>query len=195
MTTARARAYALQHIIIRERGYSDRATDRGGKTKDGITERVARGKPWFYKGDMRELPDELRDRIYLTDYWHSLNLDAVAAVMPVLAVEICDAGVNCGVSSVGPWLQRSLNALNTYNKKAGKFLYGMDLKVDGKIGPATIRRLEQVKSHRGADGQRVLVAMVETLQGNRYMNLADDVTQRDYTYGWFVNRILDEVPA
>lgn len=52
----------LNELIQREGGYVNDPTDRGGATKYGITEAVARANG--FKGNMRDLPLDTAKAIY-----------------------------------------------------------------------------------------------------------------------------------
>lgn len=59
----------LEELIDREGGYVNHPSDRGGATKYGITEAVARAHG--YSGAMRDLPRAEAAAIYRRLYWHS----------------------------------------------------------------------------------------------------------------------------
>jgi lysozyme family protein len=176
-----------RHQIIRktlgiEGGYADHKSDRGGKTRYGITEAVARRHG--YTGQMRDLPLSTAISIYEADYWFTLRLDQVELVSPLLAEELFDTGVNMGPGVAGKFLQRALNALSQ------RFaLYGR-LRVDGMVGVATLAALRKYLSHRGANGVRVLISLLDAQQGERYLILAErDETQQDFMHGWAEHRL------
>ncbi len=52
----------LEELIKREGGYVNNPADRGGATKYGITEAVARANG--YKGNMKDLPLDVAKSIY-----------------------------------------------------------------------------------------------------------------------------------
>ena len=108
---------AFDKLLKHEGGYSDHAADPGGKTRYGVTEAVAR--EFGYRGDMRELPIDLAQRIYKDRYW-----DAVQAENLPLDVRyiVFDGAVNSGVAQSVKWLQRACGVHD-----------------DGVIGPVTIR--------------------------------------------------------
>ena len=108
---------AFTKIVGLEGGYSDRADDPGGKTKYGITERVARENG--YVGDMRDMSPDFAEQVYRTSYWDACHLDQVMA-WP-LKLFVFDAAVNQGVIAAIQMLQRALDTVQ-----------------DGVIGPQTI---------------------------------------------------------
>lgn len=107
-------AFAL--LLGHEGDFSDHEADPGGKTRYGVTEAVARETG--YKGDMRKLPLELAQRIYLEKYWKPIRADDLP---PGVRYATFDAAVNSGPAQATRWLQRAL---------------GVD--ADGVIGPQTL---------------------------------------------------------
>ncbi len=109
----------IDRVIAREGDYSDHPADRGGATRWGITEAVARDRG--YDGAMRALPRSTAAAIYRTDYWQGPGYDRVAERAPALAAELFDSGVNLGTIVATGFLQRALNALN---RGAGDWIPG-----------------------------------------------------------------------
>ena len=108
---------AFEKLLGHEGGYSDHRDDPGGKTRYGITEAVAREVG--YRGDMRELPLDLAQRIYKDRYWDAVQAEHLPAD---IRYAVFDAAVNSGVAQAAKWLQRACG-----------------VKDDGVIGPITIR--------------------------------------------------------
>tara|TARA_R110000868_G_scaffold587_5_gene4246 strand:+ start:6465 stop:6941 length:477 start_codon:yes stop_codon:yes gene_type:complete len=107
-------AFAL--LLGHEGEFSDHPDDPGGKTRYGVTEEVARETG--YKGDMRELPLELAQRIYLEKYWKPIRADDLP---PGIRYAVFDGAVNSGPAQATRWLQR-----------------GLGVEADGVIGPQTL---------------------------------------------------------
>lgn len=172
---------ALSRLKQVEGGYVNDPYDNGGETNHGITIKVARENG--YTGNMRDLTLKQAQDIYIARYWHPLNLDAIAQTMPRVALEMFDSGVNCGIGIVGTWLQIALNAINV--------TYGPDLVTDGKVGPATLKRLAQVAKHRGAPSAELAIfRALDCQQGQYYLNITrNNPTQRRFAYGWLMNRV------
>ncbi|EPB4554977.1 glycosyl hydrolase 108 family protein, partial [Acinetobacter baumannii] len=124
----------IDDLIKREGGYVNNPNDRGGATNYGITEAVARVNGW--KGPMRDLPLDLAKQIYKQQYWINPRFDQVNTLSPLIAEELLDTGVNCGVAFAKPLLQRALNLLNNQGKGGWP-----DLAVDGIYGSATLGAL------------------------------------------------------
>ena len=108
---------AFDKLLGHEGGYSDHKDDPGGKTRYGITEAVAREVG--YRGDMRELPIDLAQRIYKERYWDAVQAESLPADVRYI---VFDGAVNSGVVQSAKWLQRACG-----------------VKDDGVVGPQTIR--------------------------------------------------------
>lgn len=79
----------LDDLIKREGGYVNNPADRGGATKYGITESVARSND--YKGNMRDLPLEVAKAIYRKNYWTTPRFDQVNSICLAIAEELLSA--------------------------------------------------------------------------------------------------------
>lgn len=173
----------LNDLIKREGGYVNNPADRGGATKYGITEAVARQSG--YKGSMKDLPESLARDIYRKQYWTSPRFDQVNIINSPIAEELLDTGVNCGVGFAKPTLQRALNLLNNQGKGGWS-----DLSVDGVYGPATLSALKTFLAKRGKDGEKTLLKVLNILQGNRYIEICErNPSQEQFLYGWISNRV------
>ncbi len=172
----------IDDVIAREGGYSDHPADRGGPTRWGITQTVARAHG--FTGDMRVFPRDEAAAIYRRIYWQRPNIVAVARCAPALAAELFDTGVNMGPAVGARFLQRALNALN---RNARDY---PDMAVDGAIGPVTLAALDAFLTLRGAAGEAVLLKAIEAQQGERYIALAEGRPANEaFLYGWLANRI------
>jgi Glycosyl hydrolase 108/Predicted Peptidoglycan domain len=153
----------IEEVIEREGDYVDHPDDRGGPTRWGITESVARRQG--YMDDMRHLPRSDAAAIYRRLYWVAPAFDKVAEITPKLAAEMFDTGINMGTGTAAGFLQRALNALNRNGHDA-------------------------FFRQRGAAGEDVLLKAVEALQGAHYVRLAETrPSQEAFLYGWLANRI------
>lgn len=172
----------IAQVIAREGDYSDHPADRGGATRFGIIEAVARADG--YTGPMRRLPLARAEAIYRRLYWTAPGFDRVATCAPRLAEELFDTGVNMGPGVAAGFLQRALNALN---RQARDY---PDLATDGRIGPMTLAALDAFLRHRGAGGEIVLLKAIEALQGERYLHLAEHRPANEaFLYGWLADRL------
>lgn len=172
----------IEGVIGREGRYSNNQSDPGGETMWGWTKNAARAAG--YVGEMRDMPRTWAASAYLRKYVQQPGFDKVAAVNMRIAEELVDTGVNMGVLTPAPWLQRCLNALNRQQVDY------RDIKVDGAIGPATIGALTAFLKKRGADGEKVLMRALNGLQLARYVDIAEHRQQsEDFLYGWILNRV------
>ncbi len=173
----------IDALIEREGGFANHPADRGGATKYGITEAVARANG--YSGAMRNLPREEAAAIYQRLYWLRPRFDQVAKRSEALSSELFDSGVNMGPAVAVTFLQRALSALNRDRKDYA------DLVPDGRIGPATLAALDTFFDLRGkANGETVLLKALDALQGERYIRLAERRPANEaFLYGWLANRI------
>ena len=172
----------IDEVIDREGDYSNHPADRGGATRWGITEAVARANG--YAGDMRRLPRADAAAIYRRLYWLRPGFDRVAARAPAIATELFDTGVNMGPAVATTFLQRALNALNR-----GSADYP-DIALDGQLGARTLAALDAFLARRGGGAEVVLLKAIEALQGERYVALAEArPADEAFLYGWLANRI------
>ncbi len=163
----------------KEAGYVHHPADRGGPTKWGMTERVARANG--YTGRMEDLTEDRAKAIAKSQYWDVLNLDAVAALSLPVAIEMFDTLYNGG--EPGQWLQRCLNVFNQQGR-----IYP-DMKADGRIGPMTVALLKAYLLKRGKEGEVVMVKALNHLQGARFIGISENnPTQEAFTYGWIRER-------
>lgn len=172
----------IDELIAREGGYVARAADRGGPTRYGITQAVARTHG--YAGDMAKLSRDRAVAIYRTDYWTKPGLDAVAAIAPQVAAELFDTGVNMGTATAAGFLRRALNALNRNGSDY------RDIAPSGAIDSGAVTALRAFMRVRGAAAQTVLVKALDALQGERYVALAERRPANEaFLYGWLANRV------
>lgn len=172
----------IDKIIEIEGGYVDDPSDSGGETNYGVTIAVAR--KYGYEGDMKDLPRDLAFKIYSDKYWDALKLDDVCELSPGIARELADTGINMGVGRAGKFLQRSLNSLNNGGS------YYPDIAVDGMVGKRTIVALTSFLDLRGNEGKTVLLNMLNCLQGEFYISLAERREKDEkFVYGWFKHRV------
>ena len=173
----------IDELIEREGGYVHHPADRGGPTRFGITEAVARAHG--YSGAMADLPRDEAAAIYRRLYWLRPRFDQVADRAPQVAAELFDTGANMGPGVAATFLQRALTALNRGGKDYP------DLVPDGRIGPATLAALDAFLEARGSrGGETVMLRALEALQGERYLRLAEKRPANEaFLYGWLANRL------
>ena len=172
----------IDTVIGREGGYSNHPADRGGATRWGVTEAVARAHG--FRGDMRAFPRDDAERIYKHVYWLRPGFDRIAALAPEIAAELFDTGVNMGPAVEVAFLQRALNALNRGARDYPDIVPG------ARIDDATFSALTAFLDRRAPDGQAVLMKAIEALQGERYLDLAERRPANEaFLYGWLANRL------
>jgi lysozyme family protein len=172
----------IDDLIEREGGYVSHPADRGGLTRFGITEAVARAHG--YAGAMAQLPRDEAAAIYKRLYWLRPRLDEVARRSARLAAELFDTGANMGPAVAVTFLQRALTALNRNGKDYP------DLVPDGRVGERTLTALDAFLAARGESGESVILRAIEALQGERYLRLAERRPSNEaFLYGWLANRI------
>jgi lysozyme family protein len=173
----------IDELIEREGDYVSHPADKGGPTRFGITEAVARAHG--YGGAMAELPRDEAAAIYRRLYWLRPRFDQVAERAPRLAAELFDTGANMGPAVAATFLQRALTALNRNGTDYP------DLTPDGRIGPVTLAALDAFLEARSKiGGETVLLRALEALQGERYLRLAEKRPANEaFLYGWLANRI------
>lgn len=172
----------IDEVIAREGGYSGHPADKGGPTRWGVTQPVARAHG--YQGDMRQFPRNEAVRIYRRTYWDGPRFADVAAIAPKIAAELFDTGINMGPPVATGFLQRALNALNREQRDYP------DITADRAIGPATLHALTRFLTLRGKKGETVLLKALEALQGEHYLDLAEQRPANEaFLYGWIANRI------
>ena len=156
----------FDYLLKVEGGYSDDKNDKGGKTKYGIIEEVARN--FGYKGDMQDLTIDFAKNIYLKKYYLGNKLDKV--VNDKVALSICDWAVNSGKNGIKN-AQIAINQLTNAN-----------LDIDGIIGNKTLEALNAVDPEK-------FLEVYHNLQRIYYRSkVADDKTQERFLTGW-LNRV------
>lgn len=172
----------IEELIRREGGYVNHPADRGGPTRWGVTETVARAHG--YQGDMRNFPRDLAAVIYRRIYWLAPHFDRIASHAPKVAAELFDTGVNMGPAVAAGFLRRALNALN---RGASDY---PDIPAAGAIDDGLIAALAAFLARRGDSGETVLLKAIEALQGERYLDLAERRPANEaFLYGWLANRL------
>lgn len=173
----------IAEVIDREGGYVNHPADRGGPTKYGITQAVARAHG--YRGDMRDLPLEVAQGIYAKLYWHPNKLDSVVTFSDDLAAYLFDYGVHSGQHRPARDLQRLLNVLNREERDY------RDISADGAVGPKTLQALRDYSKKRGSTGMAVLADSLNGLRKAFLVELSEKrPSQEAFTFGW-LRRVME----
>lgn len=91
-----------------EGGKVNNPKDPGGRTNQGVTQRVYDADRRQHRLPVRsvyEMTDQERDDIYLDEYWRPVNGDTLASGVDAV---VFDAGVMSGVSRAKTWLNKSV---------------------------------------------------------------------------------------
>lgn len=169
----------VERVLIREGGYVNDPSDRGGETNWGITHatldhyNAIHGLP---RSSVRDLTRDGAKTIYLELFWIPSGGDVLPYPLDAL---MFDAAVNHGPAQAVIFLQRAVGANE-----------------DGALGPRTLAAIAS------ADMSRVLSALLNAREGF-YRWLATQPDQAKFLRGW-LNRldgirktygILDSAPA
>jgi lysozyme family protein len=159
---------------------SNDVDDPGGQTYRGISrvffpnwlgwKLIDAGNPSF-----NEL-DQLVKNFYLNEFWNRCNC---SNMHEIIAIELFDSAVNCGVTQACKWLQESLNFLNN-NQKDYK-----DIMVDGNVGKNTLWTINQCMYRNGPDYHTLIVKIMNILQGTLYLNIMRKYPVKEKYTGWF----------
>jgi lysozyme family protein len=167
----------IEGVLANEGGYVNDARDAGGETNYGIT--VATARQQGYQGAMRDMPRDFAIEVYRRQYVVAPGFDKIAALDSDIGAELVDTGVNMGPPVAATFLQRALNGLNNQGRDYA------DLLVDGVAGNATRAALSAFLAKRGPEGRRRLLALLNALQGARYLSLAEGRAANEaFLYGW-----------
>jgi len=154
----------IANTVEREGGYVNHEDDRGGATKYGITERVAR--QYGYEGDMRDLPLETAVEIYKKRYWEPIRLGKIKN--EIMQELMFDAAVNHGLEWAVRIGQRAYNALNKNT-----------IVEDGLVGPQTIKALNN------EEYQQDLCFWYLIVRGTYFYDIAKATSsQKTFIRGW-----------
>ena len=169
----------LASIIFYEGGYSNDPDDPGGKTKYGITERVAR--EYGYLGSIEDLTQEQATKIYTELYVDQPHFNLLLEINPAIGHKLIDAGVNVGTMRVSLWFQQTLNAFSRDGADYEK------IPEDGIIGKKTIEAYQALEKKRGkVKACELVLKALDGQQSSYYLKLA---AYSKYTVGWVDNRV------
>lgn len=154
---------ALSTLLIREGGYSNDKTDRGGATNKGITQRVYDAWRRSHNLPLRsvsEISDTEVAAIYLTQYWNPAWCEKMPEHLGLIHF---DAAVNHGVHRAIKLLQLALGASD-----------------DGVMGRNTMKSLETALMMTDED------AIIHAYLDQR-ADFYDAIVESDPTQGKFIN--------
>lgn len=115
----------LKCVLVHEGGKVDHPKDPGGRTNQGVIQRVYDGyrqRKGLPTRDVWLMTPKERDEIYRVQYWDVIRGDLLPAGLDYV---VFDGAVNSGPVQSVKWLQRALG-----------------VKVDGQIGEATLAAID-----------------------------------------------------
>lgn len=125
---------ALARVLVYEGGKADDPRDPGGRTNEGVTQRVYdayRARKGQGPRDVHRMAAAERDAIYRAQYWDVVQGDALPSGIDFL---VFDGAVNSGPAQSAKWLQRALA-----DRYTGR--------VDGIVGTATLNAVDRHPDH------------------------------------------------
>ncbi|ADL12735.1 glycoside hydrolase family 108 protein [Acetohalobium arabaticum] len=162
---------AFKKILDYEGGYSDEQKDHGGKTKYGITEKLARD--YGHEGEMKDLELEKAKEIYYREFWANHLYSWIEDER--IATEVFEQAVNMGAKTANKHLQKA------YNLLADK-----EIAVDGIIGQRTLEAVNNFEHNSD------LFKLLNILQAKKYINIVkNDASQQKFIRGWLRRVELD----
>lgn len=115
----------LKCVLVHEGGKADHPKDPGGRTNQGVIQRVYDGyrrRKGLAQRDVWLMTPKERDEIYRVQYWDAIRGDALPAGVDYA---VFDGAVNSGPVQSAKWLQRAVGVT-----------------ADGQIGEATLAAVE-----------------------------------------------------
>lgn len=159
---------ALVKLFGVEGGYVNDPDDNGGETKFGICKRS------YPSENIKALTLERAAVIYERDFWNPLSLSGINN--QVIAEEVFDTAVNCGVKIGARILQEAIN-LSNYPEP--------DITVDMQIGPATIAAVNNHKSIKA------LYKALNGLQFMRYVGIIRENPKQEKFFRSWASRVFE----
>lgn len=129
--TARNFAACMRRVLVFEGGKVDHPKDPGGRTNQGVIQRVYDGwreRNGLSQRDVYLLAADERDAIYREGYWNQVRGNELPAGIDIV---VFDGAVNSGPQQSIKWLQRALGVR----------------RIDGVVGPATLAAIDAHMDH------------------------------------------------
>lgn len=129
--SAKNYAACMRHVLVFEGGKVDDEHDPGGRTNQGVIQRVYDGwreRNRLPRRDVYLMTNEERDAIYREGYWNQIRGDQLASGIDIV---VFDGAVNSGPHQSIKWLQRALGVA----------------RIDGVVGPATLAAIDMHPDH------------------------------------------------
>ncbi len=174
-------------VVGFEGGYVNDPADKGGETNYGITASTlnsAKTKGWIpFNVTIQNIKIEHAKIIYRKGYWDVVQADSLPHPLDLI---MFDSAVNHGPNAAVKLLQKSLNALLRYT----------ELKVDGIIGPLTLRAVNDYVGLGSTPGTppdsniRYLCVDVLLNRVELYLSIVlNNKSQEKFLKGW-LNRVF-----
>ena len=145
----------INKVLEHEGGYVNDPYDAGGETNFGIAKR------WYPNVDIKNLTKEQAKKIYHQDYWRLGKCNEISPQLRHIYFDMC---VNFGRRGAVKFLQQAANS-KLRNK----------IDVDGGIGPATLKAIQNLSVDR-VRAYRVL----------RFANIVNKKPEQErFWVGWF----------
>jgi lysozyme family protein len=157
-------SYIWSFLVAKEGGYVNSSSDRGGKTKYGISELA------FPYVNIEHLTEDQAENIFEEDYFSYIKGNDLLKLAPSLALQMSDMAYNCGTRMAVKCLQRTLNDIDD----------DVYLLEDGHMTEAVLRRLKDVIAKYGMNH----VAILFTCFRIRYYASLPRHQWETYGYGW-----------
>lgn len=178
---------AFKIVLSFEGGYNNDPADKGGATNYGITYATlnsAKNKGWIpFNVTIQNIQLKHAKIIYKKGYWDVVQADSLPHPLDLI---MFDSAVNHGPGAAVKLLQKSLNTLLPYT----------ELKVDGIIGPLTLRAVRDYEGLQDAPGShnksniRYLCIDVLINRIELYLSIVlNNKSQEKFLKGW-LNRVF-----
>jgi lysozyme family protein len=154
---------SLQTVLVYEGGKVDDPADPGGRTNQGITQKVYnsyRRRKGMQQRDVYQLTAPERDEIYRTQYWNMVSGDALPRGVDIV---VFDGAVNSGPARSIKWLQSALS-----------------VEADGVLGPVTMHAVGQQQDYD---------ALIAEIIGKREAFLHSLKTFKRFGKGWLARTL------
>ena len=147
----------IDKVLEHEGGYVNDPNDLGGETNFGISKKA------YPDLDIKNLTRDEAKEIYRKDYWDRFKIEKMPEALRYIYFDMV---LNMGYGNAAKVVQR---AANGKNGEPGR------IEVDGAVGPATRKALENVELER-----------VRCYRVKHYMNIVDRKPEQEkFLFGWF----------
>lgn len=169
---------AIPLILKHEGGFVDNKNDPGGATNFGISLRYLKDHPDFgdfdHDGDVdaediANMTVEDAMKVYKLEWWDKFHYGQIND--QTIATKVFDMAVNMGAKRSAMLLQAALNKV-----------FGLNLTVDGILGPASMRVINAVTD--GDEEQQLLNAYCDEIWARYQYLIAHNSKLAVFANGW-----------